>query len=50
MENLVSVNLILILVRGGVVGLAVAAKLVQMYPKRSTVVVERHSKAGQETR
>jgi len=44
-----SVSVDHLVVGGGVVGLAIAAKLVKMYPNRSTVVVERHSKAGQET-
>ncbi|KAF8333547.1 uncharacterized protein EI90DRAFT_2970998 [Cantharellus anzutake] len=39
-----------LVVGGGVVGLAIAAELVKMYPHRSTIVVERHSQAGQEIR
>ena len=35
---------------GGVVGLAVARALLQRFPDRSTVLVERHTHPGEETR
>lgn len=35
---------------GGVVGLAVARALLQRFPDRSTVLVERHTRSGEETR
>jgi cation diffusion facilitator CzcD-associated flavoprotein CzcO len=40
----------LTLERGGVVGLAVARALLQRFPDRSTILVERHTRPGEETR
>ena len=34
----------------GVVGLAIGQRLAQRYPRKSTYVVERHGRAGEETR
>ncbi|KAH9482469.1 L-2-hydroxyglutarate dehydrogenase, mitochondrial [Psilocybe cubensis] len=39
-----------LIVGGGVVGLAVAQRLTQCFPYKSTYLVERHSRAGEETR
>lgn len=39
-----------LVVGGGVVGLAIARKLLQVAPDKSTFLVERHSQPGQETR
>ncbi|EIM21158.1 FAD dependent oxidoreductase [Wallemia mellicola CBS 633.66] len=38
-----------IIIGGGVVGLAVAQKLSQRFPTRSTYLIERHQRAGEET-
>ncbi|PPQ79513.1 hypothetical protein CVT25_003395 [Psilocybe cyanescens] len=38
-----------LIVGGGVVGLAVAQRLTQCFPSKSTYLVERHSRAGEET-
>ncbi|KZT54518.1 pyridine nucleotide disulfide oxidoreductase-like protein [Calocera cornea HHB12733] len=38
-----------LVVGGGVVGLAVAQRLVHRWPERSTILVERHGMVGQET-
>ena len=34
----------------GVIGLAIARRLAERFPTKSTFVVERHAAAGQETR
>ncbi|KAI0677476.1 NAD dehydrogenase [Trametes maxima] len=38
-----------LVIGGGVVGLAVAQRLAQRFPRNSTFLVERHGKAGEET-
>ncbi|KIJ56827.1 hypothetical protein M422DRAFT_62745 [Sphaerobolus stellatus SS14] len=38
-----------LIIGGGVVGLAIAEKLCKMFPDKSTYLVERHSRAGEET-
>ncbi|KAH8106146.1 NAD dehydrogenase [Cristinia sonorae] len=38
-----------LVVGGGVIGLSIAQRLAKRFPSRSTIVVERHGKAGQET-
>lgn len=38
-----------LVIGGGVVGLAVAAQLVRRYPEKSTFLVERHRRVGEET-
>ncbi|TFK29259.1 NAD dehydrogenase [Coprinopsis marcescibilis] len=39
-----------LIIGGGVVGLAIARRLCQEYPSKSTYVVERHARAGEEIR
>lgn len=38
-----------LVIGGGVVGLAIAAQLARRYPEKSTFLVERHRRAGEET-
>jgi len=38
-----------LVIGGGIVGLAVARALLQRFPEKSTIVIERHSRAGEET-
>lgn len=39
-----------LIVGGGVIGLAIAERLVKRFPNRSTYLVEKHDSVGQETR
>lgn len=39
-----------LVVGGGVIGLAIAERLVKRFPNRSTYLVEKHDAVGQETR
>ncbi|KAF9517277.1 hypothetical protein BS47DRAFT_1340032 [Hydnum rufescens UP504] len=44
-----SISLDHLVVGGGVVGLAITRQLARLYPKASTILVERHGSVGQET-